>query len=73
MELYGTDFLTPSFVIYVSKHHHHRTASAGHLEVAKLLVEWKSSLSVVDKVYTNRNTYDTYFLFIYSKYLCIFM
>jgi hypothetical protein len=23
METYGTDFLTPLFVIYISKHHHH--------------------------------------------------
>jgi hypothetical protein len=34
METYGIDFLTPSFVIYISKHHHHHHLHFGSLSIA---------------------------------------
>jgi hypothetical protein len=32
METYGAEFLTPSFVIYVSKHHHHQFPQNKYLD-----------------------------------------
>jgi superfamily II DNA/RNA helicase len=34
METYGADFLTPSFVIYISKHHHHHLLAGAEVVVA---------------------------------------
>jgi hypothetical protein len=46
METYGADFLTPSFVIRISKHHHQYVGDVTQIEQANITDSFKAALEM---------------------------
>jgi hypothetical protein len=53
IETYGADFLTPSFVIYISKHYHHyqEQDKVRNLLVDQLRTQSKAILQQFDEIF----------------------